>query len=147
MRRESLICDVPQASVPMVSEDKCSAAYSGVNVEIGDSQVSREILNRPHHVRCARSVLESGGLTRVMETLGVLYWQTSWEIGQHIDPEPLANSLFILMNVPDGVLLASRVSEWSAADQTSPECTQEWTGTWPGSGTVSRELGPLSIWV
>jgi len=28
-----------QASVPMVSGDQCSAAYSGVNVEIGDSQV------------------------------------------------------------------------------------------------------------
>ena len=46
------MCDVPQASVPMVSGDKCSAAYSGVNVEIGDSQVSRENLNRPHHVIC-----------------------------------------------------------------------------------------------
>ena len=30
-----------QASVPMVSGDRCSAAYSGVNVEIGDNKVSR----------------------------------------------------------------------------------------------------------
>ena len=73
MSVHSLMCAIPQASVPMVSGDKCSAAYSGVNVEIGDSQVSSEILNRPHHVMCARSVLESGGLTRAMETRGVLY--------------------------------------------------------------------------
>ena len=32
-----------QASVPMVSGDKCSAAYSGVNVEIGDNKVSEVI--------------------------------------------------------------------------------------------------------
>ena len=34
--------DVPQASVPIVNGDQCSAAYSGVNVEIGDNQVSSD---------------------------------------------------------------------------------------------------------
>ena len=34
-----------QASVPMVSGGRCSAAYSGVNVEIGDNKVSEVISN------------------------------------------------------------------------------------------------------
>ena len=42
MRNDEYKGLILQASVPMVSGDRCSAAYSGVNVEIGDNKVSSE---------------------------------------------------------------------------------------------------------
>ncbi len=67
----------------MVSGDRCSAAYSGVNVEIGDNKVSTR-RERLSSCPCVRSALESGGRTPVMATLEAHCLQTSWVTGQTV---------------------------------------------------------------
>ena len=101
-----------QASVPMVTQAKCSQAYSAISrVTIGETKVGLSSLSchHYHHIMMARYVRVTGPGTRVTVTPEGRCWPPSW--------------------AESGPWWGWPASGWTAPGQTSRECTPgEWSG-------------------